>query len=141
MLGTTVTRKVKTPEGIDLIDPEEFRIRQTQLNIQSGCLESEKNRQTGLTTKMVLEILSHAIDHPGNIGVRCHSWVAGRKLSELLTHYIFEYFGKFPSVVNDVGHLRIEVPGKSVEVYLYVSPKPGSKISKEFVDHTVYDVK
>jgi len=129
----TLVRKIKTPDGADLVDPEKFAQAQRSKNLLEGRFDDGYQRRTGRTTRMVLDILQHAATVPGDIGVKCTTYAMTQVLRGCLEHYAAE-FALRASTQQNPNQLEIPFPGRPVRIFLYsAQPLRGVALSKVFV--------
>jgi hypothetical protein len=93
-LGTTFTKTyvVMTPEGNPLQDFEAYRVERVNKNIDTGLSESEYQRQTGRTTKMIIGAIEHLINNPSdNVAIFTHNWNMSKAIRAKVEHYVAQY--------------------------------------------------
>lgn len=93
-LGTTatVTRQVITPGQAPLQPFDEFERAQVRKNRDARLDECRYMRQTGRTTRMVIEILEAVVNDPDqHIVVLAHNGATVKCINSLLHHYIEQY--------------------------------------------------
>ncbi len=93
-LGTTatVTRQIITPGQAPLQPFDEFERAQMRKNLDAHLDECRYMRQTGRTTRMVIEILEAVVNDPDqHIVVLAHNGATVKCINSLLHHYIEQY--------------------------------------------------
>ena len=93
-LGTTisVTKQIMTPGGFPLRPFDEFERQRMRENLDARLDECRYMRQTGRTTRMVIEALEMATDNPGRyIVILTLNNVGVKFINVLLHHYITQY--------------------------------------------------
>ena len=93
-LGTTstVTKQILTPWGQPLQPFDEFERAQMRKNLDARLDECRYMRQTGRTTRMVIEILEAVVNDPDqHIVVLAHNGATVKCINSLLHHYIEQY--------------------------------------------------
>jgi len=93
-LGTTatVTRQIITPGQAPLQPFDEFERSQLRKNLDARLDECQYMRQTGRTTRMVIEILEAVVNDPDkHIIVLAHDNANVKCINTLLHHYIEQY--------------------------------------------------
>jgi hypothetical protein len=93
-LGTTITttKQIMTPGGHPLRPFDEFEREKMRENLDARLDECRYMRQTGRTTRMVIEALELAIDNPGrHIVILTLNNANGKHINSLLQHYMTQY--------------------------------------------------
>jgi hypothetical protein len=91
-ITATVTRQIITPGQAPLQPFDEFERSQIRKNLDARLNECGYMRQTGRTTRLVIEVLEMAVNNPGRYIVILTLDSANVKyINNLLHHYITQY--------------------------------------------------
>jgi len=129
-LGTTatVTRQIITPGQAPLQPFDEFERSQMRKNLDARLDECRYMRQTGRTTRMVIEILETVVNDPDqHIVVLAHNNATVKCINILLHHYIAQYG------LNEGARSRVHVC--TAEIPALVGLR-----YRTFVDNSITDV-
>ena len=127
----TTTKPVLTPSGQPLQLFDEFERERIRLNLDKGLSECRYLRQTGRTTRMVIEALETALeDGAHHVMIQVHNMAMRRNINGLIDHYVNQY-GISTLTLRQVHFCYANDP----------EPGRGLNIYRTFVDNAVTDAR
>lgn len=88
----------------EFVDPKEFFVRRYDENMRNGKTECFGLRQTGRTTRMIVETIQKVVENPEEkFIILTHNSMMGKRVVDLVNHYKYQ--------------MDVQIPGDSINVY------------------------
>ena len=101
-------KKILVNDGLrEFLDPKEFFVKRYDENMKEGNTECFGLRQTGRTTRMIIETIQKVVENPeSKFTILTHNWDMVPRIIHVMNHYAHQMDVKIPndsiSVVPDV---------------------------------------
>jgi len=82
-------KKILVNDGLrEFLDPKEFFVKRYDENMREGNTECFGLRQTGRTTRMIIETIQKVVENPeSKFTILTHNWDMGKRIEKLVNHY------------------------------------------------------